>query len=52
MFAAVSVKKGEQIVGHISVQESLVFPETRRSSNLWSQWKKKVRKQYCVRTDL
>jgi len=50
MFVALSIKKGEQIVGHRTVHESLAFPETQRSSNLWSHWKKKARKQHCVCT--
>ena len=34
MFVALSVKKGEQIVGHRTVHESLAFAETQRSSDL------------------
>jgi len=38
------VKKGERIVGHRTVHESLAFPEIQRL------WKKKVRKAYYVCT--
>ena len=33
-----------------TIQGSLAFPKTWRASNLWSHWKKKLRKWYCVCT--